>query len=397
MSTAIANESELYIERGGPAYRLMQRIGLIRGEDPSIRRRIVAFLAIMWIPLFVLAFWEGVALGPTPKESLLLDFAAFARFFIAVPLLFVAEVTIGPRVTAAGLHFVRAGLVRPEDYPAFAQAIRRLTRWRESLWAEIVLLVLALVGAWTLTAETVYGGDATCWHSATIATDQGSRLLLVGLWYHLIVVPLIQFFMYRWLWRFIIWVRFLHDVSRLNLDLVPTHADGAGGLGFLGTTHTAFGILAFGLSSVLSAAAAFVIVFDGVGIDAFKIHFIAILVASEVFFLGPLVIFCPALIRARQAGLRQYSLLVLRYNRAFHEKWIDGKVVESEPLLGSADIQSLADLGNSFEFIRVMRVVPFTVRVILQLAVVTILPALPLLLLVMPIEQILDLVTKAVF
>ena len=95
--------------------------------------------------------------------------------------------------------------------------------------------------------------------------------------------------------------------------------------------------------------------------------------------------------------MRQYSLLVLRYNRAFHEKWIEGQVAEGEPLLGSADIQSLADLGNSFEFIRGMKVVPFSVRVILQLAVVTLLPALPLVLLVVPIEKILDLMTKAVF
>jgi hypothetical protein len=107
--------------------------------------------------------------------------------------------------------------------------------------------------------------------------------------------------------------------------------------------------------------------------------------------------FSPALVRARQAWIRQYSLLVLRYNRAFHEKWLEGKGAEGEPLLGSADIQSLADLGNRFAFIRGMRAVPFSVRVILQLAVVTFLPALPLILLVVPIEKILDVMSKTVF
>ena len=42
-----------------------------------------------------------------------------------------------------------------------------------------------------------------------------------------------------------------------------------------------------------------------------------------------------------------------------------------------------------------MRIVPFTVRVILQLAVVSLLPALPLILLVMPIEQVLKIMTQA--
>jgi hypothetical protein len=187
MCPTLAHESELYIERGGPAYRLMQRIGLIRGEDPSVRRRIVAFLAVTWIPLLVFSFWEGVALGPTPSESLLLDFATFARFFIAVPLVFVAEVTIGPRVTAAGLHFVRAGLVRPEDYPAFDQAIRRLARRRESLWAELALLGIALAGAWTLTAETVYGSTTTSWHTATIVRT--TALVFLSLDYGITSLP----------------------------------------------------------------------------------------------------------------------------------------------------------------------------------------------------------------
>lgn len=396
MSAAIANGSELYIERGGPAYRLMQRMGLIRGDGPSIRRRVAAFVGVTLGPLLVLAFGEGVALGPSPRESLLLDFAAFARFLIGVPLLFVAEVTIGPRITAAGLHFVQAGLIGPDDYPAFERAIARLARRRESRWAELVLLGIALVGAWILTPETVYGPSAASWNAATVATEQGSRLCLVGLWYHLVAIPIIQFFWYRWMWRFAIWVGFLYEVSRLNLKLVPTHADQAGGLGFLGTAHTAFGILAFGMSSVFSAAAAFLIVFDGATLDAFKIHFVSVLVVSELLFLGPLVLFSPAMIVARQAWLRQYSLLVFRYNRAFHDKWIDGTRPEGEALLGSSDIQSLADLGAGFEYIRGMKAVPVSVRVILQLGIITLLPALPLVLLVIPIDQILGILTQAI-
>ena len=155
-------------------------------------------------------------------------------------------------MTAAGLHFVRAGLVPPEDHPAFEEAIQRLARWRESVLAELVLVGIAVIGAWTFTTDTLYGCATASWQTAAIATGNGTRLSLVGLWYHFVSVPIVQFFWYRWLWRFFLWIRFLYDVSRLRLDLVPTHADGAGGLGFLGTTHTMFGILAFALSSVLT-------------------------------------------------------------------------------------------------------------------------------------------------
>ena len=334
MDAAQTNAGELYIERGGPAYRLMQWIGLIRGDDPSVGRRIVAFIAVTYVPLLIFSVWEGHAIGPTPQMSLLLDFAAFARLLVAVPLLCIAELTIGSRITSAGLHFLQAGLVGPQDQPGFDRAVRRLARWRESRGAELVILAIAVVGSWTLTAESVYGGTTATWSDTTFTAAQGQRLSLAGLWYHMVSVPILQFFWYRWLWRFFIWVRFLYDVSRLELNLVPTHADGAGGLAFLGTTHVTFGILAFGASCVLSAAAAFDIVFESASIDFFRIHFITLVVVTQVLFLSPLLVFSPALIRARLAGLRQYSLLVLRYNRAFHDKWIEGGAPRDEPLLG---------------------------------------------------------------
>jgi hypothetical protein len=138
-------------------------------------------------------------------------------------------------------------------------------------------------------------------------------------------------------------------------------------------------------------------VFQGADIEAFKLHFAVLLVVAELVLLGSLLVFCPMLLRTRLEWLQQYSLLVTLYNRAFHEKWISGKPSSDEPLLGSADIQSLADLGNSFETLRGMKAFPFSLRVVIQLALVTGLPSLPLLLLVMPVGQILELLTKAVF
>src|SRR5262245_2637617 len=118
MASVLAHESELRFELGGPAYRLMQRVGLIEGEGPSLARRIVAFLLITWVPLLVFSLIEGRAIGATPRASFLLDFATYARFFLAVPLLFAAESVVGPRLRKAGLQLVQANFVRPEDLPA---------------------------------------------------------------------------------------------------------------------------------------------------------------------------------------------------------------------------------------------------------------------------------------
>ena len=398
MSPVIANEADLYFERGGPIQRLTQQLFLRWGLKVSVYHRILGFLLITWVPLLLFAWIEGRALGSEPRASFLLDFGTYARFFLAVPLLILAESIVGPRLTGAGLQFVQGGFVRPEDYPAFDKAIARAAKWRESLWAELIILGVAVTGAWLLTTERVTGGAAT-WRSASA----GLAVSLTGLWYHVVAVPILQFFLYRWLWRLIVWASFLWTVSRLNLELVATHADQAGGLGFLGTVHTSLGIFAFAVSSVMSAEVAFLLVFRNADIepvaylDTYKVPFIVLLVLVELILLGPLLMFFPILVRTRLAWLRAYSLLVVQYNRAFHEKWIDGTAPADEPLLGSADIQSLADMGGSFERIQSMKVFPFSLRAVIQLVVMTCLPCLPLLLLILPIDKIVDLVAGAMF
>ena len=388
------NVDELYFEQGGPLHRRAQRLFAHWGASHSLPSRIAGFLAITWLPLVVLAFVEGRALGESPLESLLMDFGTYARFFVAVPLLLAAEQIIGPRLRNAGLEFAQGGFVLPEDYTRFEAVIARAARLRESIWAELGILAVALVGAWQLTPETLTGNVIASWRSA-VSPGASLGISFTALWYRLVAVPILQFIWYRWLWRLFVWAYFLWNVSRLDLNLVGTHADRAGGLGFLGVAHASLGIFAVALSSVLSAEAAFLIVFQKAAIESFQIPFIVVLIFVQLMFLGPLFIFTPVLIRTRLAWLREYGLLVTGYNRAFHEKWIRENAAKNEPLVGSPDIQSLADLGNSFEFVKEMRVVPFSPRVVLQLAIVTCIPCLPLILLVVPLRQILEFLTKA--
>ncbi len=278
-------------------------------------------------------------------------------------MLIIAELLIGPRLTIAGLHFVRSGLVREDDYPAFDSAVEKVSARREALLPELILLGLAVFGAWSMTAA-LYAGQETSWH--IIRTESGIRLSMAGAWYLLVAVPLLQLMFYRWIWRLVIWTGFLRDMSRLNLRLAVSHPD-----------------------------AAAVIVFHGVSIETFKIPFGAYLALVNLIFLGPLLVFVPLLARTRRQGLREFSTLAGVYNYSFAEKWIRGKAPEGEPLLGSSDIQSLADLGNSYQFARQMKIFPFSLQDIIRLSVVAAVPMLPLLPLVMPIEDILKMLAKA--
>jgi len=113
--------------------------------------------------------------------------------------------------------------------------------------------------------------------------------------------------------------------------------------------------------------------------------------------LGPLLVFAPKLAAAKRAGLGEYGTLAQRYVHEFDRKWLRGGAPADEPLIGSADIQSLADLGNSFEVVKGMRLTPFTVQTILHLAVVTLAPVVPLTLTMISLEELLTQGLKILF
>ena len=129
----------------------------------------------------------------------------------------------------------------------------------------------------------------------------------------------------------------------------------------------------------------------------FKVELAVVVAFLLIVVLGPLLLFMPHLGRARRIGLREYGTLGQRYVREFDQKWLRGGARADEPLVGSGDIQSLADLGNSFEVVQRMRLVPFTKETILQLAVVTLAPVAPLALTMVSLEELLKRLLQVVF
>jgi hypothetical protein len=227
--------------------------------------------------------------------------------------------------------------------------------------------------------------DADTWASGTLA----------GWWHALISVPIFQFVLLRWYFRLFIWARFLVQVARIDLRLVPTHPDRVGGLGFLTNVVYAFTPVLLAHGALLAGLIADRIFFAGAVLTQFKIEIfggVSVLVFVVLF---PLMAFATQLARAKRTGLGEYGGLAQRYVRDFDTKWLRGGT--DEPLMGSADIQSLADLGNSFSVIQSMRFVPFSKETVLQLAVVTLAPVTPLLLTMISFEELVKRLLTAVF
>src|SRR4051794_15659843 len=83
-----------------------------------------------------------------------------------------------------------------------------------------------------------------------------------------------------------------------------------------------------------------------------------------------------------------YGKLASDYVAGFAKKWEGGATAQQESLLGSADIQSLADLDNSFAIVREMRLVPFGKETIVRFIVVIALPLVPLAFTMFSLEEL---------
>jgi hypothetical protein len=94
------------------------------------------------------------------------------------------------------------------------------------------------------------------------------------------------------------------------------------------------------------------------------------------------------------AASRAFGQLASRYTSGFRQKWLVGGAPSDEPLLGSGDIQSLADLANSYEVVRSMRAVPFDKGLVVRLAILIALPLLPLTLTMIPLEELAERLIK---
>jgi hypothetical protein len=372
---------------GGPLYQLWRRLHATGPALELLVRRMITIPLVAWLPLLALTAYQGVAVGQAVPVPFLYDLEVHARFLVAIPLLLLAEVVAHLRIRPVVRHFVDAGIVPPSELPGFRRAIDRAMRLRNSLSVELILAVGVFGFGWMSFWAGTGGLTASTWFA--VVEPAGRRLTLAGQWYAHVSIPIFQFLLLRWYFRLLVWFIFLRRVSRLDLALTPTHPDRAGGLGFLVGALTAFAPVILAQSAFLAALIGGRILFQGSVLQAFQYEIAAFFVLQLLLVLGPFLVFAPTLLALKRRGRREYGALAMRYTQEFHQKWVGGAAPPGEPLVGSADLQSLADLANSYEVVRTMRAVPFGKDALIQVAVPALVPFVPLLLTVVPAEEIL--------
>lgn len=363
---------------GGPFYQLVRRLRMLR---PSGMVRSWWFALVLWLPI---ALGEVVrALRDLPADATLLDLSPHVRILFSMPVFLLSE-----RLIDAACRGSIAAMYGGElcDRGGLDRIIDRAERLRDAWWPELLLLALAITGG-QLSLWGVFGGI----HGGP-STEIWS---FPRMWYASIALPLVQFLMWRWLWRWLIWCYVLAGIARLPLAALATHPDRAAGLEPLAWPSSAFSGFVLAVSAILASAWGTQLIAHRARLQDLAPGALVFLLGVVVIAIGPLLMFCGHLYRARRRTMLEYTDFARRYTRQFHEKWIAQDGTAESPL-GSADIQALNDLGGSFEVIGETRVLVFSPRKVLTLLVAAALPMLPLIASTFTLQQVAERVAKTV-
>jgi hypothetical protein len=341
----------------------------------------------------MLSALQGLGLGRTRHESFLLDFAAYGRYFVAVPALVYASSAILPRIATVVRHFAEGGLIADGDrarYEALVGSTRRLVTTR---WADAAIIIIAYVVT-VAGSPQLYPSRLSSWVAPI--SDGTAHLSLAGWWRMIVSQPLLHALLGIWLWRVVLWTRFLHHTSQLPLRLIAAHPDSLGGLRFTLMPIRGFAFVAFAIGALCAGSVAESVIVDGRTLWAFRFPIVAQVLIVLVIFAGPSLVWMQPLKRLHGWGTLNYGRLASEMGHAFQQRWFaEGREADARAL-EAPDFSATTDLYSIAANVRRINVRVLDTKAVTPLVAATLLPYLPIVFAVMPLDDILKSALKAI-
>ncbi len=392
VGSAGGGPSGFSLVRDDPMIRVQRRLGLVPAGGLGVVRRAVFWSMVAWLPLAVWAAVVHRLHGPA-GEPLLAHFGIHARFLIAVPLMILAEAPVHATLARLLPQFVRSGLVRPEQVPELRAVVAGVARRRDASLPWVA--ILALIATGLTTSDVLHRAHEAVWASDVM---RNSGVFGFGGWWFLYVGrPIYLTHLLGWVWRTALLVRLFRGIARLDLSLVPTHPDRAGGLGFLAEVPAAFAPVVLATSVVVAGVFAHEVLYHGTSVHTFRVPMLVFVVLATTAFLLPLLAFAGPLAAARRRALLEYGSLVSRHGRLVRERWIEGREPEDTTVLNAPELGPVADVAALYDAIRQMRPVPLTRASVLPVALAAGLPLLAVLAIEVPIAEMVQNLLKLLF
>jgi len=360
------------------------KLGVINSE--SVLKKILFFSALTWLPLLIISLIQNNAVNPDITLPFLKDYESYGRFLIAIPAIFIAEKFINLQTSNSLVHFVESGIISENNVGEYELLLNKYRKLSESKSLQVVIFIIATLNIFLV--KTFWGPltEFTSWKYDSVSDS----ITAAGYWFMLISLPVLKYLIFRLFCRFLLWTWFLRKISKMDLNLIAIDPDKSGGLGFLGIVQSSFGFLGFAQAAIASAEVANKVIYSGVPVEDYRFSLLVIPVVV-IIYLSPLLYFSRKLGKLKLEGIMIYSTLTHKYSKLFEDKWIRGnKINEDESILGSGDIQSLADIGSTYEVVENIRIFPINLNIFLFMLVLIALPFIPLIFLKYNIKEILE-------
>lgn len=384
-ATQAQDYEELFMR--GPPMLLEGKLGLVRPGRLHTGRRCVLFIVLTWMPLCVMTALEGTLMPSAHGIGFLVDMGAFARSWVAGPLLLLADVLAGRELSRVAARFGWLCEQSPAARAGFMRAAAATVRLRDGPLLEFAIAATVLLIVVTM-LHTLPLAQLPYWQHSQLNPE---RLSMAGWWYAVVSLPLLLVLVVGWLWRLVVWTSFLVKVARLELPIVPEHPDAAGGLGFIGYTVRGFAFVAAGFGAIVAGAVANQVIHNGVAFLSLRYVIGGTAVACVVLFCAPMVVLAPRLAAERRAGMKQFGQLATSFGLQFRGEWFTGRQVDRDTL-ERGDFSAATDLYQVVDRVKAMRFLPLDRVNVAMLAIATLVPFAPVALLAVPFETLLKLV-----
>ncbi|HET9389609.1 MAG TPA: hypothetical protein VFO44_08180 [Steroidobacteraceae bacterium] len=377
----------LSLYEGDLLNRLWAAIGLGPRRPAHLALRALLLPLLTWFPTALL--FAGTAAAAASRRidasNYFADFAAYAQFWLGLPLFVLAEAIVSISTRSASLEFAASGVIRRRDLARFETLHWRFNRLARHGLSDLLCVFLggALSFA-TIWPELHHAPAHATWH--TIGSGR-HYLSAAGYWEFCLALPLLNYWWLRHAWKVILWWQYLRALSRFRLDLVATHPDATGGIGFISSVqaHFAWLLLAYGVTNV-AATVGYELALEGADLWSPPVWgpVLGFMIGGPLLFLLPLFMFTRQLYRTKRSARRLYRRRVMEQARLFEAEVLPRSAVESATMTGALDLSLMAQFSRLFESAQQMRVVPFDWRSVSQLvgstfgSVASILPALHL-------------------
>jgi len=331
-------------------------------------KRCAIVVILTWLPVAMLAPHGGFVGGGLVPTNFFADFAAYAQFLIAMPLFVLADPFIDSSTRLAARQFISCKIIRPENIAQLIRLNVQIKQLATSFWPDVVCIVIAYALSFAILVPEFGSKPLPTWHVQNYA--HWRTLSWAGGWEFAIALPLLNYTWLRFVWKILLWIFYLGKISRMRLDLHPTHADMTGGIGFVSTAQSRFAIfiLAYGISNVAAT----------VGYEITILHYdlftlpvwgplLGFTIGAPLLFLLPLFMFTGQLYRSKQRALAVYRQRVTEHSRQVETRWRAHTRAEESAPDEIRELTELNTLGSMFTRIENMRVIPFDMRSLGQL------------------------------